>query len=317
MPSKNKTGVTGEDIRREILRKILNGSWTPGDRLPSCRQIAVDLGSNANTVNREIQRLATEGLVRSEPRKGTYVTGTSGATIMNAGLNKDVKVLARRARAMGLALEDIIELLTTAFSFSEQKVAFVECNVNDLMQMTTLIANATGVKLEPVLIRDLASKDATEHYDLIVTPLFHFAEILEAIGDESKILELNFGASSKTLRQIATLSPDRVITVAATNSGGAERIAGLVHTVFRGTVELYLDEVDRINNLDRFDVLVYVNALQLADHDIERANTAIQIDWQLEGSSADLLRNRLQGLRSSPNLDLLDGDQPLGAVPAH
>jgi len=236
---------------------------------------------------------------------------------MNAGLNKDVKVLARRARAMGLALEDIIELLTTAFSFSEQKVAFVECNVNDLMQMTTLIANATGVKLEPVLIRDLASKDATEHYDLIVTPLFHFAEILEAIGDESKILELNFGASSKTLRQIATLSPDRVITVAATNSGGAERIAGLVHTVFRGTVELYLDEVDRINNLDRFDVLVYVNALQLADHDIERANTAIQIDWQLEGSSADLLRNRLQGLRSSPNLDLLDGDQPLGAVPAH
>ncbi len=317
MPPNNKTGVNGEEVRREVLRRILNGSWQPGERLPSCRQIADELGSNANTVNRELQRLATEGLVRSEPRRGTYVTGTSGAAILNTGLHEEVEGLARRARAIGLALEDVIGLVTTAFGSFEQTVAFAECNITDLTQMTALIANATGAKLEPVLIGDLASKDATEHYDLIVTPLFHFAEILEVTGDESRILELNFGASSKTLRQIATLSPDRVITVAATNSGGAERIAGLVHTVFRGEVELYFDEPDRINNLNSFDVLVYVNALQLADHDIERATTAIRIDWQLEGSSADLLRSRLQELRSSANLDPSVGAQSLGTLPAH
>lgn len=295
--------MNGEDVRNEILRRILSGSWKPGDRLPSCRQIAADLGSNANTVNRELQRLAADGLVRSEPRRGTYVTGTSGAALASTGLEKEVDGLARRARALGVALNDLVELVAAAFGSFEPTVAFAECNMTDMEQMTELIANATGAQLEPVMIEDLASKDATANYDLIVTPLFHFAEILEVIGDESRIVELNFGASSQTLRQIATLSQERVVTIAAPTHGGAERISGLVRTVFRGAVEVLVSHADQINDLEDVDVLVYVNAMQLDDDQLARVPTAIKIDWQLEGSSADLLRSGLNKRRSAMYLD--------------
>ena len=171
--------------------------------------------------------------------------------------------------------------------------------MTDLNQMTELIVNATGVEMKPILIDDLALRDSAVAFELIATPLFHLGEVLDVIDDDDRIVELNFTASSKTLREIAALSSERTVTVAAPTASGAERIAGLLRTVFRGTVNELVPLSEDADALDDVDVLVYVNAMQLTPAQLDMAQQVIRIDWQLDGTSADQLRTRVLALRGA------------------
>ena len=291
-----RSSVSGEQVRGELVRRILEGVWQPGERLPSCRKIAAELGSNTNTVNRELQRMASEGIVRSEPRRGTYVTGSSTSSVLSAGLRDHVTELMRRAAGLGMSRDELVALIDEAYARVRQPVvAFAECNPADLARMTDLIANATGIETCPVLIDDLAGADRATAFDLIVTPLFHIGEVLEVLEDDGRVVELNFVASPGTLREMATLSTDRVVTAVAPTTSGAERTAGLVRTVFRGQVEQLVHTPGDSTNFD-MDVMVYVNALQVGPEDLARPNKVIRIDWQLSGNSAEQLRTRVLAL---------------------
>ena len=298
-------------MRGELLRQILEGVWQPGERLPSCRKLAAELGSNTNTVNRELQRMATEGIVRSEPRRGTFVTGSSTLSILSAGLRDEVDGLARRASSIGMTRDEMIVLIDEAYAAVRQPaVAFAECNAVDLTQMTDLIANATGIGTCPVLIDDLLQADRSTGFDLIVTPLFHIGEVLDVVEDEHRVVEMNFMASSETLREIATVNADRIVTAVAPTLSGAERTASLVRTVFRGQVEQRVHASDSAE-LEGIDVMVYVNALQVTPEDLAGPNRVICIDWQLDGRSAEQLRTRVLALNGERTRASGTPDRPL------
>lgn len=289
--------MSGEQVRSELVRRILEGVWQPGERLPSCRKIAAELGSNTNTVNRELQRMASEGMVRSEPRRGTYVTGSSTTSVLSSGLRDHIIELTKRAAGIGISRDELVALIDEACASVRQPVvAFAECNPVDLARMTDLISNATGIETCPVLIDDLVRADRATAFDLIVTPLFHIGEVLEVVEDEHRVVELNFVASAGTLREIATLSTDRIVTAVAPTTSGAERTAGLVRTVFRGQVEQLVHTPGDSTRFEHMDVLIYVNALQVTPEDLAKPNQVIRIDWQLSGSSAEQLRTRVLAL---------------------
>ena len=59
----------------EFLRdEITRGAWPLGARLPSRRQIAVDRGLSAVTVDHSYELLCQEGYAEARPRSGFYVT---------------------------------------------------------------------------------------------------------------------------------------------------------------------------------------------------------------------------------------------------
>jgi DNA-binding transcriptional regulator YhcF (GntR family) len=294
--------INGDEVRSHLVRRILSGEWQAGTRIPSCRTIATEIGSNANTVNRELQRLGAEGLVRTEPRRGTYVTGSGTLGILRLDLQVKVEELTRQAIGTGLTRDDLIGLIERAYEvIRTTSIAFVECNPTDLKVMADLIANSTGARVSPVLIEDLAERDQSTPFDLVLSPLFHFGEIRNAIDDE-RILELNFTASTKTLRKIAMLNTDRIVTVAASTTSGAERIAALIRTVFQGRVDQIIQIPGSVSKLESVDVLVYVNALMLTATDLAKPLQTICIDWQLDGSSIEQLRVRLLDLNDTQPL---------------
>ena len=59
-----------EYLREEITR----GAWPAGARLPSRRQIALDRGRSAVTVEHSYELLCQEGYAQARPRSGYYVT---------------------------------------------------------------------------------------------------------------------------------------------------------------------------------------------------------------------------------------------------
>jgi GntR family transcriptional regulator len=57
----------------QIKSAIATGELEPGDRLPTVRQLAVDLSINPNTVSRAYTELELTGLVETQMGSGTFV----------------------------------------------------------------------------------------------------------------------------------------------------------------------------------------------------------------------------------------------------
>ena len=90
-----------EQIRAQVAALVHGGALVHGDRLPSVRALAAELGVAAGTVARAYTELETDGLVAGQGRAGTLVTGVPGdaATLqLQAAANR----LVAAARADGL-----------------------------------------------------------------------------------------------------------------------------------------------------------------------------------------------------------------------
>ncbi len=71
MGRERRTGF--RDIKQEILRRIHDRTWAPGDKIPGEVALAEEFGCARTTVNRALQELSDEGLVERRRRAGTRV----------------------------------------------------------------------------------------------------------------------------------------------------------------------------------------------------------------------------------------------------
>ena len=90
-----------EQIRSQIAALVHSGALAEGDRLPTVRALAADLGVAAGTVARAYTELETDGLVEGRRRFGTVVTGSSGDPA-RARLRAAANRLVGAARTDGL-----------------------------------------------------------------------------------------------------------------------------------------------------------------------------------------------------------------------
>lgn len=56
-----------------IRSQILSGVLTPGERLPSVRELAAELTINPNTIQRAYRELENGGFIATAPGKGCFV----------------------------------------------------------------------------------------------------------------------------------------------------------------------------------------------------------------------------------------------------
>jgi DNA-binding LacI/PurR family transcriptional regulator len=72
-----KGSVRGDHLYRSIegtmLKRIGEGRWSPGDKLPSGREICDEFRVSAITANRVLQNLANAGLVDRQPGRGNFL----------------------------------------------------------------------------------------------------------------------------------------------------------------------------------------------------------------------------------------------------
>lgn len=108
-------------ITRQIVQQIGSlcaaGTLTPGDRLPSVRELARDLGVNQNTILRVYERLCSEGLLEMRHGQGTFVAVGAKAHAspgQRARLIDELRQLARQGAALGLSAEQFHELVSIA-----------------------------------------------------------------------------------------------------------------------------------------------------------------------------------------------------------
>lgn len=96
-------------LRNRLVYLIASGKYEPGDKLPTTRELAVDLGVNYNTVSKVYQDIERDGYIVSKRGKGTFVAERK-AEEKNADLN-EVEVLTdefiRQCIELGVPIEEI------------------------------------------------------------------------------------------------------------------------------------------------------------------------------------------------------------------
>lgn len=60
-------------IKESLCRLILTGAMAEGERLPSVRELAMELTINPNTIQRAYRELENEGFIYSMTGKGSFV----------------------------------------------------------------------------------------------------------------------------------------------------------------------------------------------------------------------------------------------------
>ncbi|GGC91001.1 MocR-like pyridoxine biosynthesis transcription factor PdxR [Halopseudomonas salina] len=62
-----------QQLYQQLAERIIDRRYPAGSRLPSSRQLALDMGISRNTVNAVYDQLKAEGFVQSQPGKGLFV----------------------------------------------------------------------------------------------------------------------------------------------------------------------------------------------------------------------------------------------------
>ena len=111
----SKSGVPFyRQIIDQVQFAIADGRLTGGGRLPTVRQLAVDLKINPNTVARAYQELEIRGVVSTQMGTGTFV-GNEKVEISDIErrrmLDQICTELLSRASAYGFTLREVIEAL--------------------------------------------------------------------------------------------------------------------------------------------------------------------------------------------------------------
>ncbi|HUL78905.1 MAG TPA: GntR family transcriptional regulator [Vicinamibacteria bacterium] len=109
---------SGVPLYRQIIDQVKSGIATgalgPGDRLPTVRQLSVDLSVNPNTVSRAYNELDLTGLVETHMGSGTFIGHKRverDEVEHRRILDQICQEFLSRASAHGFTLDDILDNL--------------------------------------------------------------------------------------------------------------------------------------------------------------------------------------------------------------
>ena len=96
-----------------ICHQISAGILQKGDKLPSVRELAVELSINPNTIQRAYRQLEIEGWIATVPGKGCFVCGQPMADPREElRLLRQFEDTAKKLLAMGYTTRELTEKLT-------------------------------------------------------------------------------------------------------------------------------------------------------------------------------------------------------------
>jgi GntR family transcriptional regulator len=100
-----------QQLMGQITSEIIRGDIKAGDKLTSVREYAIEVGVNANTIQRVYRELEHQGIVESRRGQGTFVTEND---YLLKQLREDMKqnVISKfihEMENMGCSIKDMIE----------------------------------------------------------------------------------------------------------------------------------------------------------------------------------------------------------------
>lgn len=89
-----------EQLRSQVAEQARSGALPVGDKLPTVRGLAEELGLAANTVAKAYRALEADGVIETRGRHGTFIAAAGDAAAREAAAA--ASAYAQRVRRLGL-----------------------------------------------------------------------------------------------------------------------------------------------------------------------------------------------------------------------
>jgi len=106
-------------LQEIIKQNIVSGTYRPGDKLPTVRDLAIEAAVNPNTLQRALTELEREGLVYAQRTSGRFVTE-----------DKDVIEKAKNELAMDLVSAFLEKMAAIGYS-AHETAALIETKAEE------------------------------------------------------------------------------------------------------------------------------------------------------------------------------------------
>ena len=110
-----------KQIRNQIVMGISDGRLAPGEKLPTVRGLAEEIGINSMTVNKAYQLLKQEGYIITDRRNGVRVKESiaqmQGLTVE---AEQELARLISEAKVRGVSRDDFMALVDAYFEKGRQ-----------------------------------------------------------------------------------------------------------------------------------------------------------------------------------------------------
>jgi DNA-binding transcriptional regulator YhcF (GntR family) len=100
-----------QQIAEQMRDRILDGEWREGERIPSVRDLAVNVGVNPNTVNKSYQALLDRQIIENQRGVGYFVAADARARILGEMkeefVQDELPRVFRTMRVLDMTLADL------------------------------------------------------------------------------------------------------------------------------------------------------------------------------------------------------------------
>ena len=105
-----------KQIRNQIVMGISDGRLAPGEKLPTVRGLAEEIGINSMTVNKAYQLLKQEGYIITDRRNGVRVKESIAQMQgLTAEAEQELARLVSEAKIRGMSRNDFVALVDAYF----------------------------------------------------------------------------------------------------------------------------------------------------------------------------------------------------------
>ena len=98
-------------IADNISEKVMEGKYPPGEKIPSVRDLATDIGVNPNTVMRTYSELQSRGIIENKRGIGYYVSEEAENIIRQwkrkEFFENELPLIIRQMKILGISLKEL------------------------------------------------------------------------------------------------------------------------------------------------------------------------------------------------------------------
>jgi DNA-binding transcriptional regulator YhcF (GntR family) len=297
-----------DDLVTTILSRIAGGQYRLHAKLPTCKELAEELGTNKNTVNKAYQLLVQQGYLQAQVRRGTHVIKrppTAIALRSEARIRKLLEQVSYMARAAGITSNDLLETAArvahSIYKDDKPVIACVECNERDAKALGNELAQAIGFGVRPFVIGEFfrALENRKLKWDFVIVNLTHLVEVEEGLEKRNikrsfTIVPVFVPPSSESLAAIARLAVGTKVGIVCATDGALSTLTGVVkamnaHLVVRNALATDVAKVKEIARTS--DALMISAAARYQLPNIRSKAVIYPVSFKLEESEAQRVGN--------------------------
>ena len=224
------SGPIYRQLVEQILARIKTGELQPGDRLPTERELAAQLGVARGTVKKAYRELADNNIIEVIQGSGSYVYAErklyDGQRRQRAVVM--IEELLDKLEMWDFPVEEIDMLLHMCSAHRVRparpvRCAIIDCNPESLGIFKRQLAYIPNITLSAILVDSVIMDDAPQallsDYDLIFTSETHYDQVAQCLGsDRSKLFPASVSLSRQSIIHISTIPRGAAVAAVCTSN---------------------------------------------------------------------------------------------------